>query len=254
MPESERRRPLGTALVTGGAQRIGAEICRTLHKAGLNLIIHYGRSAFEANALADSLNKERENSAILLQADLSDQAELQGLAKRACILADDLSLLVNNASVFESRALAETDRQHWQQMHGINTEAPYFLSQALAEQLRKNAGAIVNIVDIHARHPLENYSAYCASKAGLLGVTRSLALEMAPFVRVNAVSPGAILWPDGNEEEFSEQKKQVILEKIPLRELGKPRDIANAVSFLALQAPYITGEVINVDGGRSISV
>ncbi len=254
MPEIQGQSAFGTALVTGGAQRIGAEVCRALHKAGLNLIIHYGRSAFEANALADALNKERANSAILLQADLRDHPQLQSLAERACILAEDLSLLVNNASAFDSRALADADQQHWRQMHSINTEAPYFLSQALAEQLRKNAGSIVNIIDIHAHHPLKNYSAYCASKAGLLGVTRSLALEMAPFVRVNAVSPGAILWPDGNEDEFSEQKKQLILEKIPLRNLGQPRDIANAVSFLALQAPYITGEVINVDGGRSISV
>ncbi|MFK7730549.1 MAG: pteridine reductase [Pseudomonadales bacterium] len=253
MPESEQA-ALGTALVTGGAQRIGAEICRALHRSGLNLIIHYGRSAHEANALADTLNKERANSAILLQADLQDHAQLQGLAERAAILADDLNLLVNNASAFDSRTLAGTDQQLWQHMHSINTEAPYFLAQALAELLRKNAGSIVNIVDIHARHPLKNYSAYCASKAGLLGITQSLALEMAPFVRVNAVSPGAILWPEGNEEEFSDQKKQVILEKIPLRDLGKPRDIANAVRFLALHAPYITGEVINVDGGRSISV
>lgn len=254
MPETQCQSDGGTALVTGGAQRIGAEICRALHKAGLNLIIHYARSAFEANALADALNKERANSAILLQADLSDHAQLQGLVERASILADDLCLLVNNASAFDSRNLSDTDQQHWWQMHSINTEAPYFLAQALADLLRKNAGSIVNIVDIHARHPLKNYSAYCASKAGLLGITRSLALEMAPRVRVNAVSPGAILWPDGNEEEFSEQKKRAILEKIPLRDLGKPEDIASAVCFLALQAPYITGEVINVDGGRSISV
>lgn len=253
MPESEQTAQ-GSALVTGGAQRIGAEICRSLHKAGLNLVIHYGRSAHEANALADSLNKERADSAILLQADLRDHAELQGLAERAAILAEDLKLLVNNASAFDSCKLADTDQHHWQQMHSVNTEAPYFLAQALGALLGRNAGSIVNIVDIHARNPLKNYSAYCASKAGLLGVTRSLALEMAPFVRVNAVSPGAILWPDGNDDEFSEQKKQVILDKIPMRDLGKPCDIANAVCFLALQAPYITGEVINVDGGRSISV
>lgn len=253
MPETQQS-VQGTALVTGGAQRIGAEICRVLHKAGLNLIIHYGRSAHEANALADTFNRERVDSAILLQADLSDHVALQGLAERAAILADDLSLLVNNASAFDSRPLADTDQQHWQQMHSINTEAPYFLALALQDLLRKNAGSIVNIVDIHARHPLKNYSAYCASKAGLLSISRSLALEMAPSVRVNAVSPGAILWPDGNEDEFSEQKKRVILDKIPLRELGKPRDIANAVRFLALHAPYITGEVINVDGGRSITV
>ncbi len=254
MPETKPKAKPGTALVTGGAQRIGAEICRTLHKAGMNLIIHYGRSAFEANALADSLNKARPNSALLLQADLRDHTELNALAERAVILADDLSLLVNNASSFDSCTLADTDQQHWQAMHSINTEAPYFLARALESLLQKNTGCIVNIVDIHALYPLKNYSAYCASKAGLLGITRSLALEMAPLVRVNAVSPGAILWPDGNEDEFSDDKKQRILDKIPLRNLGKPRDIASAVSFLALQAPYITGEVINVDGGRSISV
>ncbi len=254
MPETVPQHTTGTALVTGGAQRIGAEICRTLHQAGLNLIIHYGRSAHQANALADSLNKNRADSAILLQADLRDHAELQGLAERAAILADDLSLLVNNASAFDSRTLAATDQQHWQNMHSVNTEAPYFLAQALHSLLRENAGSIVNIADVHARYPLKNYSAYCASKAGLLSITRSLALEMAPHVRVNAVSPGAVLWPDGNEDEFSEQNKQAILDKIPLQDLGKPRDIASAVVFLALHAPYVTGEVINVDGGRSISV
>jgi len=244
----------GTALITGGAQRIGAEICRALHRTGLNLVIHYGRSAHEANALADALNAERPDSTVLLQADLRDHAELQSLAERAAILADDLCVLVNNASAFENCDLADTDQQHWQRMHSINTEAPYFLAQALHPLLRKNGGCIVNIVDIHALYPLKNYSAYCASKAGLLGLTRSLALEMAPHVRVNAVSPGAILWPEGSEGEYSEQKKQAILDKIPLGELGKPKDIASAVCFLALQAAYITGEVINVDGGRSISV
>ena len=242
-----------TALVTGGSQRIGAEICRQLHAAGMDVVVHCNRSEVEANQLVVELNQLRSSSCSLVRCDISDTEALQKMVSEVLSLFPGLQLLVNNASVFFAKRYIETSREDWQLLHRANVEAPYFLSQALAGQLAKQRGCIVNITDIHAEIPLQNYSAYCASKAGLLSMTRSLALELAPDVRVNAVAPGAILWPEGNDEEYGDAAKKAILRRTPLGTLGSAPDIAKAVKFLALDAPYITGEVINVDGGRRLS-
>jgi len=248
-----------TALITGGSQRIGAEICRQLHAAEMDVVVHCNRSEAEANQLAVELNQLRSGSCSVVQCDLSEAEALQRMANEVLSRFPGLQLLVNNASAFFAKHFTKTAREDWQRLHGANVEAPYFLSQALAAQLAKQRGCIINITDIHAEIPLRQYSAYCASKAGLLGMTRSLALELAPDVRVNAVAPGAILWPEDNDDGsdgpqiYGEEAKKNILSRIPLGSLGSPLDIANAVKFLALDAPYITGEVINVDGGRRLS-
>lgn len=257
-----------TALITGGAQRIGAQVASYLHGAGFNVLIHCNRSRVEAEAKADQLNALRPNSAGVIQADLGDEQSLGALADEVNNEYPDLSVLVNNASVFFPATFESTTREQWQLLQITNAEAPYFLSQALATRLAGNQGAIVNVTDIYASIPLRNYSAYCASKAALLSTTRSLALELAPKVRVNAVAPGAIFWPeshagntthetdsnpDSNAQEFSADMKQNMLQRIPLGRLGEAEDIAKLVLFLVQDAPYITGQVINVDGGRSLS-
>ncbi|MFK8018482.1 MAG: pteridine reductase [Pseudomonadales bacterium] len=248
-----------TALVTGGSQRIGAAICRQLHAAEMDVVVHCNRSETQANQLAAELNQLRSGSCSVVQCDLSETVELQRMASEVLSRFPGLQMLVNNASVFFAKHFTKTAREDWQRLHRANVEAPYFLSQALAAQLAKQGGCIINITDIHSEIPLRQYSAYCASKAGLLGMTRSLALELAPNVRVNAVAPGAILWPEDNDDGsddphgYGEEAKKNILSRIPLGALGSAPDIAKAVKFLALDAPYITGEVINVDGGRRLS-
>ena len=237
-------------LITGAARRVGAEIARTLHAAGANLVLHYRASAQEAERLAADLNARREKSALAIRHDLRDSADLPKLVAAAVAHFGRLDALVNNASSFFPTPIGHIDEKAWDDLIGSNLKGPLFLSQAAAPQLAKTHGCIVNITDIHAERPLKGYLVYCAAKAGLLGLTRALALELGPVVRVNAVAPGAIEWPE-NATDFPPEEQQAIIEHTLLKRVGTPGDIARTVKFLILDAPYITGQVINVDGGRT---
>jgi pteridine reductase len=239
-------------LITGGAKRVGATICRRLHRAGASIMLHFRSSAGEARLLQAELNHVRANSVALIQADLLDVAKLPSLVEQTVQTFGRLDALVNNASTFYQTAIGEIAIEDWNDLIGANLQAPLFLSQAAAPALRKAQGAIVNITDIHAERPLKSYVVYSVAKAGLVGLTRSLARELAPDVRVNAVAPGPILWPD--EEVFDELARQRIISHTPLRREGTPDDIAKAVQYLLCDAPYVTGETINVDGGRHIAL
>jgi pteridine reductase len=239
-------------LITGGAKRVGAAICRRMHAAGANLMLHYRASAGEARLLQAELNHLRPDSVALIQADLLDLAQLPAMIERTLASYGRLDALVNNASSFHPTPIGEIDAADWDDLMGTNLKAPLFLSQAAAPALRKAHGAIVNITDIHADRPLKNYVVYSAAKAGLAGLTRSLARELAPEVRVNAVAPGPILWPD--DDQFDELSRQRIVSQTPLKREGTPEDIARAVHFLLFDAPYVTGETIAVDGGRHMAI
>lgn len=240
-------------LVTGAAKRVGAAITQALHAAGANVVIHCNRSRAEADALADSLNGARAKSASVLQGDLLAYNALKGLVDRAASEFGRLDGLVNNASAFYATPVGRIDEDSWSDLIDSNLKAPLFLSQAAAPYLKKTGGSIVNIVDIHAERPLKNFVVYTIAKAGLAGLTRSLALELGPEIRVNGVSPGAILWPDaGNDYPETERKR--ILEQTPLQRVGAPADIAGAVKYLMLDAPYVSGQILAVDGGRSVSL
>lgn len=238
------------ALVTGAARRIGAATARALHDAGYRLIVHYRHSGEEARALAAQLNDRRHDSAIALAADLSSLSQIETLAREASGHWGRLDALVNNASSFYPTPVGETTEAQWDDLMASNLKAPYFLSQALAPALRATGGAIVSITDIHAQRPLRHHPVYCAAKAGNAMLTRSLARELAPDVRVNGVAPGAILWPE-QDAELNENNKASILERVPLKRAGEPEDIARTVLFLLKDSPYITGQIITVDGGRS---
>lgn len=239
-------------LITGAARRVGAEIARAVHAAGARVALHYRSSGVEAQALVAALNALRPESAICLQADLRDMAALQGLVRDGVECFGRLDGLVNNASSFFPTPLGEIDEAAWDDLVGSNMRAPLFLSQAAAQALRANRGAIVNITDIHAEWPLKNYPLYCAAKAGLLGLTRALALELAPEVRVNAVAPGPIVWPEN--DAFDAGERAGIVRKTLLQRMGDPSDIARTVRFLLFDAPFVTGQVLNVDGGRSLKI
>ena len=239
-------------LITGGAKRVGAATCRRLHAAGANIMLHYRVSAGEARLLQAELNHQRKDSVALLQADLLDIAKLPAMVEQTVQSFGRLDALVNNASSFFQTPLGEITAAAWEDLIGTNLRAPLFLSQAAAPALKKAQGAIVNITDIHAERPLKNYVVYSVAKAGLVGLTRSLARELAPEVRVNAVAPGPILWPD--DETFDELSRQRIISHTPLKREGTPEDIAKAVHFLLAEATYVTGETINVDGGRHVAL
>ncbi|CAK0748394.1 pteridine reductase [Gammaproteobacteria bacterium] len=236
-----------TALITGAARRVGAEIARTLHASGMNIVLHHLASAQEVNALQAELEAIRPHSAVVLAADLRDLNALQVLAEQSAAQWVHLDCLINNAATFYPTPLGQVTQ--WDDLIDINLRAPFFLSQAAAPWLRARQGCIVNLVDIYADRPLQNHSVYSMTKAGLVSLTKSLANELAPEVRVNAVAPGAILWPEG-ETDLEYQKQ--ILEKTPLRRLGSLVEIARAVRFLVLEATYTTGHVLNVDGGRVV--
>ncbi|MFC1664478.1 pteridine reductase [Pseudomonadota bacterium] len=238
------------ALITGGSKRIGACISDTLHSAGIDLVIHYHDSKESALALARKLNERRPRSASLVSGDLRDSKSLEILGKEAIAAFGRLDILVNNASSFYPTPLEQTDEQAWQDLIDTNLKAPYFLVKAIHQELGKQNGCIVNMVDIYAQRPLKSYPVYCAAKAGLVSLTKSLALELAPKVRVNGVAPGAILWP---EHDANDQAKQLILEKIPRNRMGRPEEIANTILFLISDADYVNGQIITVDGGRSLS-
>ena len=235
--------------MTGAARRIGACIAETLHAAGADVVIHYRGSADEANAVSDRLNNVRAGSATTVQADLGDMQSLHALAESARAFKGRLDILINNASSFYPTPLGTITEDHWDDLMASNLKAPLFLTQALAEELKSRSGRIVNIVDIHARRPLKDHLVYGPAKAGLDMLTRSLAKDMAPEVRVNGVSPGAILWP---EDGMTEDTQASIVSQVPLARTGEPADIATAVLFLVRDANYATGQVLAIDGGRSI--
>ncbi len=237
-------------LITGAARRVGAEIARSLHGAGACVVLHYRASAAEAERLAADLNARREKSALALRHDLLDIDGLADMVEKAVAHFGRLDALVNNASSFFPTPVGAIDEAAWDDLIGSNLKGPLFLSQAAAPHLAKSHGCIVNITDIHAERPLKGYPLYCAAKAGLLGLTRALALELGPRVRVNAVAPGAIEWPE-NATDFPPEEQAAIIEHTLLKRVGAPGDIARTVKFLILDAPYVTGQVINVDGGRT---
>lgn len=242
-----------SVLVTGGARRVGAAIARRLHAAGANLVVHYRSSAADARALKAELTRTRAGSVVLLQGDLLKPAHLSGLIKDAVKAYGRLDALVNNASSFYATPIGEITEQAWDDLVGTNLKAPLFLSQAAARELRKSHGAIVNIVDIHAELPMKGYVVYSVAKGALAALTRSLARELGPEIRVNGVAPGTIIWPD-DEAWKDELARQRIMNQTALKRIGEPDDIAKAVEFLLTAAPYVTGQVIAVDGGRSVMI
>ena len=243
-------RPHEVVLITGAARRIGAEIARTLHRAGINVLLHYRGSREAAATLAAELNADRSDSARLLQADLLDEGATTDLGTRAVAEYGHLNYLVNNASTFYATALGTITGEHWHDLMGSNLKAPLFLTQACAPALRETRGAVVNIVDIHALRPLKGYPLYSAAKAGLWALTQAFARELGPEVRVNGVAPGAILLP---EDLANVGSHEAMVERTALKRQGHPSDIARTVLFLLRDAPYITGQVVPVDGGRSAS-
>ena len=238
-----------TILITGAARRIGQTIARCLHGDGANLVIHARRSIVEAQQLVDTLNSVRAGSAICLSGELCEPSACAQLVAEAIGHFGRLDGLVNNASSFFPTPIGSIDMAAWNDLVGSNFMAPLFLSQAAAPALRESRGAIVNITDVHAERPLKNYPLYCAAKGALLTLTRALAVELGPEVRVNAVAPGPILWPDN--DAFDQDARQDIVAHTLLKREGSPDDIASAVQFFLSNAAYVTGQVMNVDGGRT---
>jgi pteridine reductase len=240
-------------LITAGAKRVGAAICRKLHLHGASLMVHYRSSLEEAQGLETKLNQIRPGSVALVQADLLDISQIPRLISQTIQRFGKLDALINNASSFFATPVGAVTEAGWDDLIGSNLKAPLFLSQEAAPHLKNQLGCIVNIVDIHADRPLKNYVIYSSAKAGLSSLTRSLALELAPEIRVNGVSPGPILWPE-NDEWKDLLVRQSIISKTLLKRMGEPNDIARTVLFLIADAPYITGQIIVVDGGRSINL
>lgn len=239
------------ALVTGSARRIGAELCRRLHAENFRVVIHYLSSEAEANALAEELNAKRACSAATLKADLNQINDIDALASAAENQWGRLDVLINNASSFYPTPIGQASFEQWDDLINSNLKAPFFLIQALAPALKKTRGCVLNIADIHADRPLKSHPIYCAAKAGNIMLTKSLARELAPEIRVNGIAPGAILWPE-QSAELNETDKRKILSKVPLERNGSPSDIAETALFLITRSPYITGQIISVDGGRTL--
>ena len=237
------------ALITGGAKRIGATIAETLHNNGFNVAIHYNSSSDSAEQLCAQFNAKKQDSSIAIGADLLDQSSLENLIPSLIEKTKRLDILVNNASTFYPTPIEKIALEDWENLFGTNLKAPLFLSKYAAKYLRQSRGTIINIIDIHSKKPLKDHPIYGSAKSGLAMLTRSLASDLAPAVRVNGISPGLILWPENNP---SDQVKNNILQQIPLKKIGTSEDIANCVLFLIEDAPYITGEIIAVDGGRSM--
>lgn len=240
-------------LITGGAKRVGAAICRQLHAEGANLMIHYRSSAHEARALQAELNLQRSHSVAIIQADLLLIAGLPNLVAETIQQFGQLDVLINNASSYYPTEIGQIDETKWLDLVGSNLKAPLFLSQAAAPELRKNQGCIINITDMHVERPKKGYVVYSVAKAGLVTLTKSLAHELSPEVRVNAVAPGPVQWPDNNPQ-FDEVYRQRVINQTLLKRVGEPEDIAKAVKFLIYDAPFITGHVLAVDGGRSLNL
>lgn len=238
------------ALITGGSRRIGAAIARQLHAAGMKLALHYRHSEIAAHALQAELNNQRPQSVLLLQADLRHPAKLTSIVQKTIEHYGRLDVLVNNASAFYPTSIGNVEEKNWDDLLDTNLKAPFFLSQAVQPYLEKNQGCIINLVDIHAERPLKWHSIYSISKAGLVMLTKALAREFGPNIRVNAVAPGAILWPETDLDEVSKKR---ILSNVALKRHGEPDDIAKTVLFLVRDADYITGQVLAVDGGRMLN-
>ncbi len=238
---------MATVLITGASKRLGAQTATFFHNKGFNLLLSYLQSQSEAESLSASFNNIRDNSCQIIKCDLNDSDHVDELANIASEVSD-LSVLINNASSFFPSPLGKISNQQWDQLINSNLKAPLFLSQALAPRLSENKGSIINMVDIHGYRPLNEHTVYCVAKSGLMMLTQSLALELAPDVRVNAVAPGAILWPENNS-----QIAQNTLPKIPLHRAGHPEDIAKAIYHLAVENQYITGQILPVDGGRTLN-
>ncbi|MFT6407489.1 MAG: pteridine reductase [Arenicella sp.] len=240
-----------TILITGGAKRIGRQMAMTLHQAGHNIVVHYRSSAEPASILVAHLNAARTSSAVALQGELLDTASIPALVASAAEAFGGIDVLINNASTFYPTPIELLQDEFWNDLVGSNLKAPAFMVKACVPYIRERNGSIINIVDIHARKPMANHPIYCSAKAGLEMLTMSLARDLAPEIRVNGVSPGAILWP---ENDSGMADKQEVLEKIPMGRMGKPEDIANLVRFLVDEGDYITGQIIAVDGGRSVVI
>ena len=237
------------ALITGAARRIGAQLARDLHADAINIVLHYRSAAAEATRLAAEFNERRPFSCIALQADLNCSNQRDACLGAAMREWGGLDILINNASGFYPTPLGSVSERDWDDLLGCNLKAPFFLAQAAAPRLRERGGCILNIVDIHAERGLAGYPVYSIAKAGLAAMTRVLAKELGPEIRVNGIAPGAILWPSPRP---SPEQQEAILSRIPLRRRGEPSDIARAALFLIREAPYITGQILNVDGGRSL--
>jgi pteridine reductase len=238
-----------TALVTGGARRVGAEIVRHLHAAGATVAIHYRNSQADAQALADELNVQRANSAAVFAADLLQTETIPALVAAVTARCGGPHILVNNASSFYPTPFGELTDAHWHELVGSNLKAPLFLAQAAAAELRRARGSIINIVDIHGLRPLPNYIVYSTAKAALIHLTKALARELAPEVRVNGIAPGPVLWP---ETGVDAAQRQEIINSTLLQRAGSPADVARAVCFFAASAPFVTGQILAIDGGRSL--
>lgn len=237
-------------LVTGAAHRVGAIIVRRLHAEGAKVVLHYRNSYDSAKAIADELNAVSENSVMLISADLHDEESYATMIDDVIFRFNRLDVLVNNASSFYPTIIGEVTMTQWDDLMASNMKAPFFLSQAAAPYLKNTHGCIVNIADIHAERPLKGHSVYCMAKAGLVMMTKSLAKELGPDIRVNAVAPGAIMWPEGMDPDV----KADILGRTALKSKGDPDDIAKTVLFLVRDAPYMTGQILAVDGGRSLNL
>ncbi len=240
-------------LITGGAKRVGESISRELHAHGANLMIHYNTSKQQAKALQAELNLQRKDSVAIIQGDLLNMDIVASLASETVKHFGKLDVLVNNASTYQPTEVGDINEDNWQDLVGSNLKAPTFLSQAAAKELKKNKGCIINITDMHIETPKKGYVIYSVAKAGLVTLTKSLANELSPEVRVNAVAPGPVLWPENNQE-FDEVYRKRVISQTLLKRIGDPTDIAKAVKFLAADAPYITGHVLAVDGGRSVNL
>lgn len=237
-----------TILITGGARRIGRQLAETLHSQPANILLHYRHSSRDAEQLQQTLNQRRADSCTLVQADLAEASSYRKLVQASLDRFGRLDAVINNASSFYPTPLQSVNEEDWQTLMTSNLKAPLFIAKHAAQELRRHNGAIVNLVDIYAERPLADHPIYCAAKAGLRALTLSLARDLAPDIRVNGVSPGAILWPESGQNTL---EQQAILDRVPMKRAGEASDIAKTVRFLLFDAPYITGQIIAVDGGRS---
>tara|TARA_B100001778_G_scaffold218933_1_gene181438 strand:+ start:241 stop:972 length:732 start_codon:yes stop_codon:yes gene_type:complete len=234
-------------LITGGAKRIGATTARYLHEKGFNIILHYNNSETEAKTMEKELNKIRKNSCSVIKANFNSDTSIDELVAKVNEITNTLEVLVNNASSFYPTPLDNASLTEWRDLTDTNATTPLFLTQALLRHLKKGKGCVINISDSLVKNGIKDYSLYSAAKSALEGITKSLAKELAPEVRVNGIAPGAILWPD--DKDLSDQEKESILKKVAIGRIGRPEDIASSIFFLT-QSKYITGQIINVDGGR----
>ena len=251
MPNNNDKLSGRVALITGAAHRLGAAIARCLHAHGMNIVLHCRTSRAAADALEKKLNSDRGRSVVVVQGNLLNNTELTRIATESIKAWNRIDILINNASSFYETPLGSATEQQWDDLLGTNLKAPFFLTQALAGQLQQQQGCIVNITDIHAQRPLKTYPVYSVAKAGLAMLTKAMARELGPAVRCNAIAPGTILWPEGHMSEFV---KEEIISRTALKRQGHPDDVARAVLFLIRDADYMTGEIITVDGGRSLGI